>query len=193
MTSLLLDILYETYSQAPPPSKDFHLFTITKTEIIWKSWSITLRTGPRVAFPRETRRLHEEFVMNEQQQILICLNFPLCFSEQLQRVFGKNVLEYALNLCYGHYDFLVRMPDNLLIHIFSFLDLDDIRQLSKTCKKFQKMCNSEEFWEKIKTLQNKSDFDIKRVGLMVYKKLINFHQNNNYQRQPKQRRQTAFF
>ncbi|XP_074155725.1 F-box only protein 36-like [Sminthopsis crassicaudata] len=181
MTSLLLDVLYETYSQAPAPSKDFHLFTITKTEIIWKSWSITLRTGPRAAFPRETRKLHEEFVMNEHQQ------------KQLQKVFGKNVLEYALNLCSGHYDFLVRMPDDLLIHIFSFLDLDDIRQLSKTCKKFQKMCNSEEFWEKIKTLQNKSAFDIKRVGLMVYKKLINFHQNNNHQRQPKQRRQTAFF
>ncbi|XP_068950152.1 F-box only protein 36-like [Petaurus breviceps papuanus] len=181
MTSLLLDILYETHTQAPPPSKDFHHFTITKKEIIWKSWSITLRTGPGAAFPRETRRLHAEFVLNEKQH------------KQLQNVFGKKVLEYALNLCRGHYDFLVRMPDHLLIHIFSFLDLYDIGQLSKTCKKFQKMCNSEEFWEKIRILQNKSAFDIKRVGLMVYKKLINFHQKADHQRQPMQRRQTAFF
>ncbi|XP_074048764.1 F-box only protein 36-like [Macrotis lagotis] len=181
MTSLLLDTLYETYSQAPPPSKDLHHFSITKTEIIWKAWSITLRTGGGAAVPREIRMPHAEFVMNEQQH------------KQFQKVFGKKVLEYTLNLCHGHYDFLIRMPESLLIHIFSFLDLDDIGQLSKTCKKFQKMCKSEEFWEKIKTLQNKSAFDIKRMGLMVYKKLINFHQKTDPQKQPMQRRQTAFF
>ena len=54
-------------------------------------------------------------------------------------MFGKEVLDYSLNLCQGKFDLLVRMPDNIILQIFSFLDLDDIGQLSKTCKKFQKV------------------------------------------------------
>ncbi|XP_039724606.1 F-box only protein 36-like isoform X8 [Pteropus medius] len=58
---------------------------------------------------------------------------------QMQKVFGKEVLDYSLNLCQGKLDLLVRMPDNIILQIFSFLDTDDIEQLSKTCKKFQKV------------------------------------------------------
>ncbi|XP_039724602.1 uncharacterized protein LOC120607069 isoform X4 [Pteropus medius] len=62
-----------------------------------------------------------------------------CSTGQMQKVFGKEVLDYSLNLCQGKLDLLVRMPDNIILQIFSFLDTDDIEQLSKTCKKFQKV------------------------------------------------------
>nr|XP_013809578.1 PREDICTED: F-box only protein 36-like [Apteryx mantelli mantelli] len=58
-------------------------------------------------------------------------------AKQVQNIFGNNMLEYTVNLCQGRYDFLVRMPENVIIHILSFLDADDFQQLSKTCKKFQ--------------------------------------------------------
>lgn len=58
----------------------------------------------------------------------------------MHNVFGKEVsLDYSLNLRHGKFDLLIHMPDNIMLQIFSFLDLDDIGQLSKTCKKFQKV------------------------------------------------------
>ncbi|XP_037663326.1 F-box only protein 36-like isoform X1 [Choloepus didactylus] len=180
MTSLLPNVLFEICSQAPSPSKDFHHLAITKTEVIWKSWKISLRLEQETALPREVRKPHADFLLDKRQQ------------RQMQKVFGKEVLGYSLNLCRGKFDLLVRLPDNIIIQIFSFLDLNDIGQLSKTCKKFQKMCSSEEFWEKFRTLQDKHAFDAKKIGITIYKKLLAFHQNAAHQK-PVQRRQTAFF
>lgn len=39
------------------------------------------------------------------------------------------------------------------------------------------MRNSEEFWEKFRTLQVKNAFDTKKIGITIYKKLQAFHQN----------------
>uniref|UniRef100_A0A8B9SD97 F-box domain-containing protein n=1 Tax=Apteryx owenii TaxID=8824 RepID=A0A8B9SD97_APTOW len=75
--------------------------------------------------PNEVKKSHKEFLLDEQLQ------------KQVQNIFGNNMLEYTVNLCQGRYDFLVRMPENVIIHILSFLDADDFRQLSKTCKKYQ--------------------------------------------------------
>lgn len=61
--------------------------------------------------------------------------FSFC-PEQIQSIFGKKMLDYFLNLCQGHYDFLVRMPESLIVYILSFLNTEDTRQFSKTCKRF---------------------------------------------------------
>lgn len=75
--------------------------------------------------------------------IILCLFFSVlffsCNTERVRNVFGNNTLEYTVNLCQRHYDFLVRMPENIIIHILLFLDADDLQQLSKTCKKFQQV------------------------------------------------------
>ncbi|ETE71571.1 F-box only protein 36, partial [Ophiophagus hannah] len=127
MSSLLQEKLCEIQIQAPAPLKDFHYFTITKTE-------------------------------------------------QVQSIFGKSMLKYTLSLCQGHYDFLVRMPENLIIHIMSFLNVEDIEHLSKTCKKFQQLCNTDEFWERIKKLQNNFTLDLQSTKIPAYEKQRNFHQ-----------------
>ncbi|XP_045139913.1 F-box only protein 36-like [Echinops telfairi] len=179
MTSLLPHVLYEICNQAPSPSKDFHHLTVTKTEVIWKSWMVSLRLEQETTLPREVRKSHVNFLLSEQQH------------RQMQRVFGKEVLSYSLNLCRGQFDLLVRLPEHLLLQIFSFLDVADIGQLSKTCQKFQKMCNNEEFWEKFRTLQDTRAFDARKTGITIYKKLLAFHLNAH--QTPSQRRQTAFF
>uniref|UniRef100_A0A8C8R9W9 F-box domain-containing protein n=1 Tax=Pelusios castaneus TaxID=367368 RepID=A0A8C8R9W9_9SAUR len=132
MTSLLQDKLYEINCQAPSPSKDFHHFIITKTEVIWRSWRISFRPNQEKIFPKEVRKLHSDFLRNEQ------------LHKEVQTIFGNKMLKYTLNLCQGRYDFLVRMPDKVVMHILSFLNADDIRQLSNTCKKFQQVILS---WE----------------------------------------------
>ncbi|XP_065277653.1 F-box only protein 36-like [Emys orbicularis] len=180
MTSLLQDKLYEIHSQAPSPSKDFHHFTITKTEVIWRSWRISLRPNQEKIFPKEVRKPHSDFLLDEQ------------LHKQVQNIFGNKMLEYTLNLCQGCYDFLTRMPDNLIMHILSFLNSDDIRQLSKTCKKFQQLCSSEELWERIRLLEDKHTHDLKIMRFPVYKKLTYVNQKPSHQTQM-QRRQTTFF
>ncbi|XP_053163497.1 F-box only protein 36-like isoform X2 [Hemicordylus capensis] len=180
MTSLLQEKLSEVHTQAPSPSKDFHHLTITKTEVIWKSWKISFRPNQERGFPREVKKLHQDFLLDEQ------------LHKQLRNIFGNKMLDYALNLCQGHYDFLIRMPESLIIHILSFLNMEDIQQFSRTCKKFQQLCNTEEFWERIKRLQDKDNFDVKITMIPAYKKPMNFRQRPGYLTQM-QRRQTTFF
>ncbi|XP_026563205.1 F-box only protein 36-like [Pseudonaja textilis] len=180
MSSLLQEKLCEIQIQAPAPQKDFHYFTITKTEVIWRSWQITYRPNQEKIFPKELKKTHRDFLLDEQ------------LHKQVQSIFGKSMLKYTLSLCQGHYDFLVRMPENLIIYIMSFLNVKDIEHLSKTCKKFQQLCNTDEFWERIKKLQNNFTLDLQSTKILAYEKQRNFHQRKGYLTQM-QRRHTTFF
>ncbi|XP_018418445.1 PREDICTED: F-box only protein 36-like [Nanorana parkeri] len=149
MASLLQDTLYEIQCQAPAPSKDFHHLVITKKEIILRSWKISVRTEHRKMLPREIKTTHNEFLQMTTMH------------KSLEKIFGKATMEYVLNLCRGQFDFIVRIPDSLKICILCFLDTQDIKQLAETCKTYQKLCGSEEFWEKIKP---KPEININAVG-----------------------------
>ncbi|KAG9492534.1 F-box only protein 36-like [Eleutherodactylus coqui] len=138
MASLLQEILFEIQCQAPAPSKDFHHLVITKNEVTLRSWKISARAEHRKVLPREVKKTHTEFL---EETIM---------HKPLEKIFGKDTIEYVLNLCRGQFDFIVRIPDSLKIRILSFLNTQDIKQLSETCKVFQKLCSSEEFWEKMR-------------------------------------------
>ncbi|XP_009663818.2 F-box only protein 36-like [Struthio camelus] len=177
MVSLLQETLHELQCQSPAPSKDFHHFTISSSQVIWRTWRISFRPDQEKISPKEVKKSHKEFLLDEQLQ------------KQVQNIFGNSMLEYTVNLCQGHYDFLVRMPENVIIRILSFLDANDFRQLSKTCKKFQQLCSSEDVWERVKLFSDKQALDKKTMTFSVFKKLMNFNQK------PKQmqRRQSTFF
>nr|XP_010297604.1 PREDICTED: LOW QUALITY PROTEIN: F-box only protein 36-like [Balearica regulorum gibbericeps] len=178
MVSLLQKTLHKLHCQSlPPPSKVFHRFTITSAEVIWSTWRISFQPSQEKVFPKEVKKLHKEFLLDQQLQ------------RQARNVFGNNMLEYIVNLCQSLYDFLVQMRENIIIHILSFLDADDLQRLSKTCKKFQQLCSSEELWERVKLLRGKPALGKKKMAFSVFKKLMNFNEK------PKQmqRRQSTFF
>ncbi|XP_069059249.1 F-box only protein 36-like [Pleurodeles waltl] len=152
MTSLLKEQLYEIQRQAQSPSKDLFHLIVTKTQVILRSWRISVRAEHRMTLPGEVRKSHSDFLLED------------ILHKQIQRVFGRSTLEYTLNLCRGQYDFLVRMPDHLTVHILSFLGTSDIKRLSETCKKFQKLCNSEDFWEKVRMPHANGSTDFKKPG-----------------------------
>ncbi|KAM8976538.1 F-box only protein 36-like [Pelodytes ibericus] len=178
MTSLLGNTLYEIQGQSPSPSKDFHHFIVTQKEVILRSWKISVRAENRKMLPREIRKTHCEFLLEDE------------LHKQLQKIFGKDTVEYVLNLCKGHCDFIVRIPDSLKIYILSFLDTHDIKQLSETCKMFQKLCSSEEFWENIKSKQEKNTGASQRTN-------FSFSKNKYSQKSERpiwmQRRRSTFF
>ncbi|KAM6144647.1 LOW QUALITY PROTEIN: F-box only protein 36-like [Phoenicopterus ruber ruber] len=129
MVSLLQETLHGLCCQPPPPSKGVHRFTIAGAEVMWNTWRISFQPSQEKVFPKEVKKLHKEFLLAQQLQSKAGEECP----------FGNNTLEYTVNLCQRHYDFLIRMPENVIIHILSFLDADDLQELSKTCKKFQQV------------------------------------------------------
>ena len=56
------------------------------------------------------------------------------FAVDVKRVFGEHICDYAVGLCRGDLDYLVRMPMPLLIYMVSFMDLHTVARLSQTSK-----------------------------------------------------------
>ncbi|XP_064197661.1 F-box only protein 36b isoform X2 [Anguilla rostrata] len=135
MASLLEDKLFEVSGQGAAPNKDFYQFVITKTEVIWRFWKISVRSEFRKTRPGELKQPHEYYLHDSQLQ------------HQVKVVFGENVLLYTQGLCSGNFDYLARLSDRLLLRVLSFLELEDVQQLRCTSRKFQKLCDSEQFWE----------------------------------------------
>ncbi|XP_053561427.1 F-box only protein 36-like [Bombina bombina] len=143
MASLLQDPLYEAQHQAPSPRKDLVNIVVTQKEVSITSWTVSLRADYWDKFPRTIRKTHSEFLSKE----------AFALHGKIRTTFGNDTLEYIMNICRGHIDFLVRLPDKLKIHILSFLAEDDIQRVADTCKTFYTLCNSDKFWEEIKSKQ----------------------------------------
>ncbi|KAM6178436.1 F-box only protein 36 [Rhynchocyon petersi] len=137
MASWLPETLFEIVGQGQAPSKDYYQLLVTRSQIIFRSWKISLRSEYRTTKPGEIKESHEDFIDNSRLQVQVAL------------VFGSRILDYVLNLCSGKLDFLERLSDDLLLNIISYLDLEDIARLSQTSRKFAKLCVSDKLWEQI--------------------------------------------
>ncbi|XP_057601284.1 F-box only protein 36 isoform X1 [Hippopotamus amphibius kiboko] len=137
MASWLPETLFEIVGQGPAPSKDYYQLLVTRSQVIFRWWKISLRSEHRTTKPGETKETHEDFLENSQLQVQIAL------------IFGARILDYVFNLCQGKFDFLERLSDSLLLIIISYLDLEDIARLSQTSRRFAKLCTSDELWEPI--------------------------------------------
>ncbi|KAK3548691.1 hypothetical protein QTP70_016439 [Hemibagrus guttatus] len=134
MASLLPELLFEISGRAPSACKDYYHLTVTKTEVIWRWWKISLRMKQN-ALPGERKHSHNVFLNDSRLQ------------HHVGVVFGSNILEYTLGLCEGRFDYLERLSDKLLLRILSHLSYQDICHLSQTSHRFKKLCDSEELWE----------------------------------------------
>ncbi|KAM5228700.1 F-box only protein 36 [Ctenodactylus gundi] len=137
MASWLPETLFETVGQGPAPSKDYYQLLVTRSQIIFRWWKISLRSEYRASRPGEIKDTHEDFLDNSHHQVQVAL------------VFGTKTLEYVFNLCKGKFDYLERLSDKLLLSILSYLDLEDVARLSQTSHRFAKLCKSDVLWEQI--------------------------------------------
>ncbi|XP_014885084.1 F-box only protein 36a [Poecilia latipinna] len=135
MASLLGEKLFEISGQGPAPSKDFYNFEITRNEVILNRWTISMRLENKFRPPKQQRSTFSNFLLDKQLQ------------DDVSNVFGEKILDYSLSLCQGHYDYLDRIQDDLLLKIMSFLQLKDRFVLAQLSKRFNMLCNSEKFWE----------------------------------------------
>lgn len=61
------------------------------------------------------------------------------FPGEVSMVFGHQILQYTKALCQGHYDYLERLSDSLLLRIINDLELEDVGQLGRTSRRFRQV------------------------------------------------------
>eukprot|EP00071_Canis_lupus_P031831 XP_022265388.1 F-box only protein 36 isoform X4 [Canis lupus familiaris] len=140
MASWLPETLFEIVGQGPAPSKDYYQLLVTRSQVIFRWWKISLRSEYRSAKPGETKDSHGAFLENSHlQEMKEGREEKRKFGGvQIALIFGARILDYVFNLCEGKFDFLERLSDNLLLSIISYLDLEDIARLSQTSRRFAK-------------------------------------------------------
>ncbi|XP_048362458.1 F-box only protein 36 isoform X2 [Sphaerodactylus townsendi] len=104
-------------------------------QITFRWWKISLRSEFRSAKPGELTESHDDFLDDPSLQI------------QIAYIFGPGILDHIINLCQGKFDFLARLPDQLLLRIVAYLDLEDISRLAQVAHRFERLCNSDQLWE----------------------------------------------
>lgn len=128
-------VLFECDGDAPSPSKDYGQLQISVDRVLLRWWKITLRNIEGAIYPGEIKNSYEDFYHDEVAQ------------REVSRIFGQRTLDYCLNLVRGRIDWLSRLPLNIQIRIFSFLDLDDIPPISLISKLFRSICRHNDLWK----------------------------------------------
>lgn len=127
--------IFELGAQAPSPSKDYCQLVMTHNMVIFRKWRITLRSDSESRYPSETKDSYEDFIYDENLQ------------DEIARVFGLNTLVYMQNIIEkGKLDYLLRLPENVIIKIISNLDLEDLSRLSQVNGLFRQLCRSDKVW-----------------------------------------------
>ncbi|XP_051808890.1 F-box only protein 36b [Acanthochromis polyacanthus] len=156
MASLLTDPLFEISGRGPAPNKNYYHLSLTKSDVIWRWWKISARTVDRYSKPGELRETHQDFLDDTG------------LHSEVRMVFGHRILQYAKSLCQGHFDYLERLSDPLLLRIINYLELEDMGQLGRTSRKFKQLCGSEEFWEQaVRRRCNTVSADVASLALEV--------------------------
>ncbi|XP_029301954.1 F-box only protein 36a isoform X2 [Cottoperca gobio] len=119
--------------------------------VILTSWKISVRLDCRGAAPTELKTSHQDFLHQKMLQ------------QQVVAVFGQRILEHTKSLCQGKFDYLERLPDDILLKIMSHLDLKDTTLLAQASQRFRKLCDSEKFWEQ--TVRSCAEFTSDMEGI----------------------------
>ncbi|XP_041120491.1 F-box only protein 36-like [Polyodon spathula] len=177
---------FESNGQAPAPSKDFYQLVVTKKEVIWRFWKISLRSEFRNTHPGDCTKT-----------CILIKKLLTCIATQIATVLGDNIVSYTLNLFQGKFDYLEHLPDALLLHVILYLDTEDVSQLSQTSRlplhtTSISLCSSDALWERI--VGNSCDTitqEMRALSEEVGWKQIFFTNNLQLQMQIRRRRQTS--
>ena len=131
------NVLYEKSGVAPSPSKDFHQVLVTEKEVLWRSWRISLRKDQVKIPPNQRKISYEDFRYDSQTQ------------SDIARIFGKDTVDYIQGVMFQ--DWLIRMPEKVILKIIYNLELLDVTRVSQTCTMLRGVCASDELWRFIYT------------------------------------------
>ena len=55
---------------------------------------------------------------------------------EVNRVFGKECVDYIIGLSKGHVDKVMQLPDRILARIFQYAGMENLRNLAPVCSRF---------------------------------------------------------
>ncbi|CAF3755946.1 unnamed protein product [Rotaria sp. Silwood1] len=129
------EILFEYGSIAPSPSKDYGQIEINFDEVILRWWKITLRNIEGSIYPCQLINSYQDFYYDDIAH------------REIVRIFGKNILDYCLNIISGNIDWFKYLPLNIKIKIFSYVNIDDIPHISIVSKLFRSISRHNDLWK----------------------------------------------
>ncbi|CAG7833537.1 unnamed protein product [Allacma fusca] len=118
---------------APSPSRDYFRIYVTKSEVALTQWRIS--HGPRSA-PTELKIPLESFARD--------LRIP----SEVNRVFGKECVDYITGLSQGHVDKIMQLPNDVLAKIFFNTGIENLKNLAPVCRKFASVCRGNDLWKR---------------------------------------------
>ncbi|ELT97998.1 hypothetical protein CAPTEDRAFT_130358 [Capitella teleta] len=128
--------LFNCAEVAPAPSKDYCQVLVTKDQVIFRRWPVTLRKSDKVT-PGETKDTYDDFEHDDRLQ------------SEIRRVFGTHTLEYIRLLVKGHVDYLPRLKKDLILRIVQFLELEDIGSMAQVSRQFRELCEGDDLWQRV--------------------------------------------
>lgn len=131
--------LFEATAQVPSPSKDFTQILVTERGVVWRRWKITMRGFAQggAPSPSELAMSHEDF------------KYDTTLQDEIKRIFGPEVLRQIQRILAGSTDELSKLPEKIMVHIATYLDLQSVTQLSQVNRHLREVCNSNPLWEKL--------------------------------------------
>jgi F-box protein 36 len=131
--------IFEATGQVPAPSKDFCQILVTEGGVIWRKWRITLRNVSQGAAPMPTEQVmtYEDFQLDKSLQF------------EVELIFGMKALNSINRALKGHHDPLSNLPEDVMIKIISFLDLQSISYLSQVDQYLRYICGIDKLWEQL--------------------------------------------
>ncbi len=133
--------LFEAAAQVPSPHKDWAQIVITEGGVVWRRWKITLRGVVHGAAPSpspsEVAMTHEDFMYDTTLQ------------NEVERIFGADVTRQMLRILSGSTDELSKLPEDIMVNIVTYLDLQSIAHLSQVNRHLREVCNSNPLWKQL--------------------------------------------
>ena len=171
--------VFEATGQAPSPSKDFCQIFVTENGVVWRKWKITLRniSVATPSSPTESVMTYEDFQYDKS------LHF------EVELVFGRNVLNHIHRIVKGCNDPLSSLPEDILISIASYLDLQSISYLSQVNQRLREVANSNDLWEKLYSMhQGVPSHEVKSLASEIGWKKVFFMNKLQLQKEISRRR-----
>ena len=170
--------LFEATKQVPPPSKDFCQLLVTEKGVVWRRWKITLRNiSVRAPSPSENVMSHQDFL--EDQSL----------AAELEVIFGVETVEHVKRIIEGSNDILSCLPEQTVIRIATFLDLQSVNSLSQVNRHLRGVCNSDGMWEALYcTHQGQPSPAVKALAFELGWKVVFFMNKLQLQKELSRRR-----
>lgn len=173
--------IFEATGTVPSPSKDFCQILVTEAGVVWRKWKITLRNVQLSPTPpAESVMTYEDFQYDKT------LHF------EVELIFGKKVLDHVQRIIRGCNDPLSSLPEDILIKIAAYLDLQSVSYLSQVNQRLREVANSDSLWEKLYSVhQGRATQEVKSLASEIGWKKVFFMNKLQLQKEISRRRRVA--